>query len=290
MKVSGFTFIRNAIKYDYPILEAIQSVLPICDEFVVAVGRSEDNTLELIKSIQSAKIKIIETVWDDSLREGGRVLAEETNKAFAEVSKDADWAFYIQGDEAVHEQYLPTIKEAMQKYLSDTKVEGLLFHYQHFYGNYQYVADSRQWYRNEIRVIRNNKAIASYKDAQGFRKEGQKLNVKQIDAYIYHYGWVRNPAIQQAKVDKFQAFWNTEEALEKVLVEADAFDYSTVDSLAIFDGTHPKIMQERMKRMNWDFKFDISKKQFILRYRIMHWIESLTGWRIGEYKNYRLLK
>lgn len=290
MKVSGFTFIRNAIKYDYPILEAIQSVLPICDEFVVAVGRSEDNTLELIKSIQSAKIKIIETVWDDSLREGGRVLAEETNKAFAEVSKDADWAFYIQGDEAVHEQYLPTIKEAMQKYLSDTKVEGLLFHYQHFYGNYQYVADSRQWYRNEIRVIRNNKAIASYKDAQGFRKEGQKLNVKQIDAYIYHYGWVRNPAIQQAKVDKFQAFWNTEEALEMVLVEADAFDYSTVDSLAIFDGTHPKIMQERMKRMNWDFKFDISKKQFILRYRIMHWIESLTGWRIGEYKNYRLLK
>ncbi|TAH22967.1 MAG: glycosyltransferase family 2 protein [Cytophagales bacterium] len=290
MKVSGFTFIRNAIKYDYPIVEAIQSILPICDEFVVAVGRSEDATLELIKSIQSAKIKIIETVWDDSLREGGRVLAEETNKAFAEVAKDADWAFYIQGDEAVHEKYLPTIKDAMQRYLSDTEVEGLLFHYLHFYGNYQYVADSRQWYRKEIRVIRNKKTISSYKDAQGFRQKGQKLNVKQIDAYIYHYGWVRNPAIQQVKVDNFQALWNTEEALEKILVEADAFDYSTVDSLAVFEGTHPKIMEARIKQMNWDFKFDISKKQFILRYKIMHWIESLTGWRIGEYKNYHLLR
>jgi len=288
MKVSGFTFIRNAIKYDYPIVEAIQSVLPICDEFVVAVGRSEDSTLELIRSIGSSKIKVIETVWDDSLREGGSVLAQETDKAFAEVSKDADWAFYIQGDEAVHEKYLPIIKEAMQTHLSDTEVEGLLFNYLHFYGNYQYVANSRQWYRKEIRVIRNNKAITSYKDAQGFRREGQKLNVKQIDAYVYHYGWVKNPAVQQAKVDNFQALWNTEEALEKILVEADAFDYSTVDSLALFEGTHPSIMQERIKRMNWSFKFDISKKQLILRYKIMHWIESLTGWRIGEYKNYKL--
>lgn len=290
MKVSGFTFIRNALKYDYPIAEAIQSILPICDEFVVAVGKSEDATLALIKSIDSTKIRIIETIWDDSLHEGGQVLAVETDKAFAEISKDSDWAFYIQGDEVVHEKYLPAIREAMQTHLSDQKVEGLLFNYQHFYGNYQYVADSRQWYRKEVRVIRNNKEISSYKDAQGFRKNGKKLKVKQIDAYMYHYGWVRNPAIQQAKVDNFQIYWNTEEALEKIIVEAEAFDYSTVDSLALFEGTHPSVLQMRMKRMNWDFKFDISKKQFILRYKITHWIEALTGWRIGEYKNYKLLK
>ncbi len=290
MKVSGFTFIRNALKYDYPIVEAINSILPICDEFIVAVGKSEDATLALIQSIDSTKIRIIETVWDDSLHKGGEVLAVETDKAFAEIAKDSDWAFYIQGDEVVHEKYLPAIREAMQTQLSDPKVEGLLFNYQHFYGNYQYVADSRQWYRKEVRVIRNNKEISSYKDAQGFRKSGKKLKVKQINAYIYHYGWVRNPAIQQAKVDNFQIYWNTEEALEKIIVEAQAFDYSTVDSLVLFEGTHPSVLQMRMKRMNWDFKFDISKKQFILRYKIMHWIESLTGWRIGEYKNYRLLK
>ncbi len=107
MKVSGFSFIRNAIQYDYPIVEAIQSILPLCDEFVIAVGRSEDQTLSLIQSIQSDKIRIIETVWDDSLREGGRVLAVETDKALAAIAPDSDWAFYIQGDEVVHEKYLP---------------------------------------------------------------------------------------------------------------------------------------------------------------------------------------
>ena len=62
MKVAGFTFIKNALIYDYPIVEAIQSILPLCDEVVVAVGKSEDKTLELIQSIHPSKIRIIETV------------------------------------------------------------------------------------------------------------------------------------------------------------------------------------------------------------------------------------
>ena len=106
MKVSGFTFIRNAIKYDYPVVEAIRSILPLCDECVVAVGQSEDGTRALIESIDPDKIRIIDTVWDDSLREGGAVLAQETDKAFRAISQDADWAFYIQGDEVVHEDDL----------------------------------------------------------------------------------------------------------------------------------------------------------------------------------------
>ena len=143
MKVSGFSFVRNAVKLDYPIIEAITSVLPICDEFVIAVGKSEDNTLELIRSIDSPKIRIIETVWDDSLREGGRVLAVETDKAFAQISEDSDWAFYIQGDEVLHEKYLDTVKQAMQAHKDNPNVDGLLFKYKHFYGSYDYVADSR---------------------------------------------------------------------------------------------------------------------------------------------------
>src|SRR6478672_5293005 len=105
MKVSGFTFIRNAVINDYPIVEAITSILPLCDEFIVAHGNSSDNTLELLQNINSSKIKIIDTVWDDSLREGGRTFALETDKAFEAISKDTDWAFYIQGDEVIHEKY-----------------------------------------------------------------------------------------------------------------------------------------------------------------------------------------
>jgi hypothetical protein len=111
MKVAGFTFIRNAVKNDYPVVEAITSILPVCDEFIVALGNGNDETGELIKAINSPKIKIINTVWDDTLREGGAVFADQTDIAFTHISPDADWAFYIQGDECVHEKYLPLIKK-----------------------------------------------------------------------------------------------------------------------------------------------------------------------------------
>nr|MDQ3017611.1 glycosyltransferase family 2 protein [Bacteroidota bacterium] len=167
MKVSGFTIVRNVLKYDYPVVEAILSILPLCDEFVVSVGDSDDETLDLISNIQSPKIRIVRTTWDDTLREGGQVLAIETNKAFDEISPDADWAFYIQADEVIHEKYHDVIKSAMEKYVKDGNVEGLLFNYLHFYGSYGHVGNSRKWYRREIRVIRNDKSIRSYRDAQG---------------------------------------------------------------------------------------------------------------------------
>ncbi len=90
MKVSGFSFIRNGQKFGYPFVESIKSILPICDDFYIAVGNSDDDTLEIVKSINSDKIRIIETVWDDSLRAGGQVLAVETNKAFQAIPEDSD--------------------------------------------------------------------------------------------------------------------------------------------------------------------------------------------------------
>ena len=241
MKISGFTFVRNAIKFDYPVVEAILSILPICDEVIVAVGNSDDNTLRLIKSIDSPKIKIIETIWDDSLRKGGQVLAVETDKALAAVSSDADWCFYIQGDEVVHEQYLPIIKQAMEENLANEQVEGLLFRYKHFYGSYQYVADSFKWYRREIRVIKNTGKISSYRDAQGFRTlDNQKLSVKLIEAYIYHYGWVKPPEVQREKMKNSINFWGEEHNVEEVKKQYESFDYLGIDSLSLFEGTHPK--------------------------------------------------
>lgn len=290
MKVSGFTFVRNAIKFDYPIVEAITSILPVCDEMIVAVGNSDDDTLALIKSIDSPKIKIVETVWDDTLREGGKVLAVETNKALVAVSPDSDWCFYIQGDEVVHEQYLPNIQKAMQDNLNDKKVNGLLFKYLHFYGSYQYVADAQRWYRQEIRIIRNKRNITSYRDAQGFRTtDDKKLTVKWIDAFVYHYGWVKSPEIQKEKMKSSINFWTTDE--ESVRVKKhyeDNFDYSEIDSLTNFNGTHPSVMQARIARVNWQFDFDIREKKLSLKNHFRAWIEKLTGWRIGEYKNYQV--
>ena len=289
MKISGFTIVRNAIQFDYPIVEAITSILPLCDEVIVAVGKSKDNTLELIKSINSPKIKIIETIWNDALREGGRVLADETNKAFAAISSDSDWAFYIQGDEVIHEDYLPIIKAAMQEQKDNKRVEGLLFNYNHFYGSYDYIGDARQWYRKEIRVIRNDKNISSYKDAQGFRKNNEKLNVKAIDAFVYHYGWVKPPEAQQAKQQTFHKLWHTDEWMKKNISQNDKFDYSDIDSLQCFEGKHPKVMQERINKMNWKFSFDPTKKKLSIKLKVLIFIEKNFGWRIGEYQNYKII-
>ncbi len=285
MKVSGFTFIRNAIKYDYPIVESILSILPVCDEVVVAVGKSEDETLQMIENIDSDKIRIVETEWDLTLRKGGEVLAVETDKALAAISPDTDWCFYIQGDEVVHEQYLDTIKSAMQKWKDDKKVEGLLFKYKHFYGSYDYIGDSRRWYRREIRIVRNQIGVKSYRDAQGFRINDRKLKVKEIDAYIYHYGWVKPPEKQSAKQQSFNKFWHEDEFVEKKYTDAP-FDYSQIDYLTAFEGTHPKIMQPRIERKNWKFHYDPSKKSVGLKARILYLLEKYTGLRPWEYKNY----
>jgi hypothetical protein len=292
MKVAGFTFIRNAIKNDYPIVEAITSILPVCDEFVVALGNSEDETGKLIKGINSPKIRIIDTVWDDSLREGGAVFAAETDKAFNAISADADWAFYIQGDECVHEKYLPTIKKAMEDNLNDARIEGLLFKYLHFYGSYDYYGHSRRWYRREIRILRNNKAIHSYRDAQGFRWDGRKINVKLIDAYIYHYGWVKAPEGLKNKLRNFNLFYHDDAWLAQNLPETFEFDYKNADRLIHFTNSHPAVMQKRIAAISWKLNINLDKlhKKMTARRKLLQKVEDITGWRVSEYRNYKLVK
>ena len=290
MKVSGFTFIKNALIYDYPVVEAIQSILPICDEVVVAVGKSDDNTLQLINSIDKSKVRIIETLWDESQRKGGRVLALETDKAFAAISPDSDWAFYIQGDEAVHEKYLDPIYEGMKKHKEDKRVDGLLFKYLHFYGSYDYVGDSSKWYSNEIRVIRNDKSFYSFRDAQGFRKGNEELlKVKPLDACIYHYGWVKEPAAMQRKQENFNKYWHEDEWLEKNVAKAEEFDYNTnLSRLTRFGGTHPKVMEKRIKAKNWKFDYDISFNRTTTKERIKSFLKNYLGIDTS-YKNYKII-
>ncbi|MCH8286372.1 glycosyltransferase family 2 protein [candidate division KSB1 bacterium] len=287
--LSGFTFVRNAIKYDYPIVEAVTSILPVCDEFIINVGNSDDGTLELIKSINSDKIKIVESVWDENLRTGGRILAQQTDIALQHCT--GDWCFYIQGDEVVHEKFLPVISVSLNNYNTDQRVEGLLFKYLHFYGSYKYIGTSRRWYRQEIRIIRNKKGIKSYKDAQGFRINDKKLHVKLIDAYIYHYGWVKSPEMQQKKQRYFNRLWHSESWVENNVSADSKFDYNEIDELSLFNDSHPEIMLDRVAKQDWDFDYNAENKKKNIRYkhRILNKIENLTGYRIGEYKNFKLI-
>ncbi|MCB0641080.1 MAG: glycosyltransferase family 2 protein, partial [Phaeodactylibacter sp.] len=242
------------------------------------------------ESIHPTKIRILDTVWDDRLREGGRVLAEETDKAFQAIDAATDWAFYIQGDEVLHEKYHPAIRKAMETYLDDRTVEGLLFNYLHFYGSYDYVGASSRWYRKEIRIVRKDPRIYSYRDAQGFRLGAdQKLRVKPIDAFIYHYGWVKDPRVMQQKQQNFNRYWHNDEWIDTHVAKAEAFDYSEIDQLQRFEGSHPAVMQARIQQKNWTFDHDISTTRLSLKERLRNWVEQQTGHRLGEYRNYKLV-
>jgi hypothetical protein len=289
MKVTGFTIIKNAVVLDFPIKEAILSILPVCDDFVVAVGDCDDGTRELIAAIDPNKIRIIDTVWNKNLKNGGEVLADETNKAFKAIGDDPDWCFYIQGDEVLPERYLDVVRKAMQECKDDKRIDGLLFKYLHFYGSYDYVGISSKWYRNEIRIIRNNKSIYSYRDAQGFRKgNDEKLKVKELDAYMYHYGWVRAPETLKTKFLYTGTFWGGDNFNEEKYVKdhSEPFDYSEIDALAKFQGTHPAVIQERIKRMNWKFDYDLTYNNLKFKDKVKNLLEKWTGKRFFDYKNY----
>jgi hypothetical protein len=289
MKISGFTIIKNAVINDYPVVEAIQSILPVVDEMIVSVGRSDDDTEALIRNISSNKIKIVHSEWDPALREGGKILAVETNKAFQHIAADSDWAFYIQADEVVHEKYHSIVREAAERYRSDKNVDGLLFHYLHFYGTYNYVGDSRKWYDKEIRMIRNDKTIEAFKDAQGFRRNGQRLPVKLIDAWIYHYGWVKSPQQMKQKMYQTGKLWHSDDEMNAFLQSGDFFDYNDFDSLRKFDGTHPAVMQSRITKKNWSITLDIHQKKFSVKNRLLYWIEKKTGKRLFDFRNYKIV-
>jgi len=250
VKISGFTIIRNGIIYAYPFKEAILSILPLCDEFVINVGKSDDQTLEIIKAIKDDRIKIIESDWDMTL-DGGRVLSVETNRAMTQCS--GDWLFYIQSDEILHEKYHDVVREEMKKNFHKKKVEGLRFKYKHFYGSYDYVQDNyRNWYIKEVRIVRRHEDIVSWGDAMDFRhKDGSKIKAKDIDAEIYHYGWVRPPERLIKKRKDFELLYTKGETAEKNISQYE--NYDDMGNLKRFNESHPAVMKERISESDWDF-------------------------------------
>jgi glycosyltransferase involved in cell wall biosynthesis len=297
MFVSGLTIIRNGVKLQYPFLESIQAMLPICDEFIAVVGDCEDDTRARIVALGSDKIRIVDTVWDPKLREGGRVLAQQTNVGLDEAK--GDWIFYLQADEMIHEKDLHEIRQEMEANLNDTQVEGLLFPYHHFW-TYDFVTVTRRAYRREVRVVRNLPGLRSYRDAQGFRifsskeaseltEPGRKLKVKLIRPHVFAYGRVRPPKEEHAKVLEFVKLWQSDEEIAKRFKGKESFDYEHVDHVEPFPAQgHPALMAERI-RLN---TYHITPKlgHFKFKNRILYWIERLTGYRVAEYRNYQIVK
>lgn len=289
--ISGFTVIRNARLMGYPILESLQSLLPVVDELVVGLGQSDDDTRAMLESLHSPKIRIFDAFWDTTKTKGGLILSEKTNEALAACRHD--WCFYLQADEVLHESDLVHIRESVANAAKHSEIEGLLFDYVHFYGSYSTVATSRSWYRKEVRIVRKSSGIQSHNDAQGFRvpREGRlhKPKVLPANARIFHYGWVKPPKMMGQKSLLLNRWWHG----NKRDHEFQNFEYARQYGLRPYTGTHPQVMKPLVASQNWNF----DPHYGVLEWSAKDWnlfasdvLERVTGYRIGEYKPYQLMK
>ena len=237
MKVSGFTIVRNAVKFRYPVIASITSILPLCDEFIVNVGDSDDGTLGLIKSIPSDKVKIVETVWN--MGKGSAVLSEQTNIALSHCR--SDWAFYVQSDEVIHEADFTKLRFFMHKYLHAPEVDALRFKWLHFYGSFWRYRIDLGWYQKQDRIIRNNGSIESFGDAFGFRrKDGKPLRSFQTGCLLYHYGWV-NSVEDMARRSQNAAHIGYG---DKEKEQSIGHGYGDLKRFPVYFGSHPMVMKD----------------------------------------------
>ncbi len=310
MIISGYTFVRNAVKLAYPLQESILSILDLVDEYVVAwcPGDADDNTLEVLQNLNHPKIKLIEAAWEPEKFRHNTLYAYLSDVAKSHCR--GDWLFYLQTDEVVHEKYLPVIRQACRHYAHRPDIEGLLFHYRHFWGDYNHCFTHHGWYPREIRIIRNLPQIHSWRDAQSFRyydrftpstadylrKDGtRKLNVALLPAEIYHYGWVRPPHVMSDKQNRMS---RTSSGTDRDIYTG-RFDYGPLNRVPRFAGTHPAVMHKRLAAFNWGEALQYEgrphsgrplHKHERLKYRLRTWLELnlLNGREIGGFRNYRL--
>lgn len=298
MKISGFTFVRNGFKYGYPFIPSIRSLLPLVDELIVVVGDSDDGTREAVAGLNDSRIRIIDVVWDETLRENGKIFALQSNIGLKRAT--GDWLFHLQVDEVLHEKDYPAIFEIIKKADALPEAEGILFPFYHFWGDFQHIRNTRKTHPFEIRAFKNKGVVRSYKDSQGFRRysseeayekgeEGIKLNVLKTTVPVFHYSYSRNPALMKKKAEYFNRFWHSDEWVKKHSAER-SFDFNEVDHLEYFAGAHPGYMKQVIEAKDWDFEYDPSRSNMSFKDRVMFLLNKITGKRLFEFENYKLVR
>jgi hypothetical protein len=286
--LSGFTIVRNAIKLDFPIVPAIESVLAVCDEVVVNVGKSEDETRDLVASIKDPRVRILDTVWDFTKK--NEMLGMETARAMAACK--GQWGIYIQADEVLHEDGARILKEKTREWDTDQRVEGLLVKYLHFYGGLDIVATNRRWYRREVRCLRLGRDIRPYQGSQGFRvgPEFRKIRARPTDAVMFHYGWARPARAIREKYEASKVIYPWSK--ERSEMEQQRGYLEWLPLLQRFTARHPRVAERWVSERMHDPERVIGPRRFKLehlRFYLSDWIERLTGARVFEFRNYTLV-
>ncbi|MFM2296159.1 MAG: hypothetical protein RLZZ350_2572 [Verrucomicrobiota bacterium] len=277
MKISGFTFLRNGQKLGYPFVESIRSVLPLVDEFVIALGPCDDATEAMVRAIGDPKIRIIATTWNEKLQPDysikGFVYGQQ--KSVALFNCTGDWAFYLEADEVLHEQDLPKIRGAMEQHLDNPRVEALAFDYLHFYGNANTYVWSPGWYRSEVRIIRNT--IPAWASEGLFfnvvvgHKQSRYPRAAHTGATIYHYGWVRSETQMNQKLTDVKNNWTA--------ATLPPIRYGNIDATILreFTGQHPRTMLSWLPPATGIFQADPNHR-LTKREKKHRWMLKLENW------------
>ena len=244
--VSGLTIVRNGQRLDYPFLEAIRSALPICDEFIAVVGQSDDDTLELIRTIDAPHLRIVETVWSKKVRPQKSVLAQQTNIGLQLCQ--GDWCVYVQANEVIHERSYGILRELMEKYRNDERVEAMLLERLTFWADYQhYIATYPNRFKFAPRIVRPHIGMYSIRDAMGFAvfdgfsTRGRYPRAMDTGEDIYRYGFVHTREKQAEKLrDDIHHVKKDRAVSEDYYLRKYPRRF-----IRRFTGTHPGVMQER---------------------------------------------
>ena len=279
MKVSGFTFLRNADINGYPFVESIKSILPIVDEFICVVGKGVDSTREMVEGIGDEKIRIIDSVWNEKMCDRGFVYGQQ--KMIGQFNCSGDWAFYLEGDEVLHEDELDSIRSAMEVNLHSHEVESLYFDFYHFYGTPNQIGIAG--YRRAPRIIRNTiRSVAPdglFWVVLDGNKRGRYPTARYAGGSIYHYGHCRSVAKMDAKVRAVGKYWAHAHG---------GFDtYGNIDTaeLRAFSGSHPGIMREWLEseaERSFCQSSDYTLTRRDVRNRLRFWIESKFAFEISK--------
>ncbi len=290
MKISFFTFLRNGVKLGYPFIESIRSALPLADEFIIALGPSDqdenDATRTAIEGLRESKIKLLPVLWNENMVTAGFVYGQQ--KMLAQSQCNGDWAFYLEADEVLHENDLESIRYSMQRHLYNKNVEALVFDYVHFFGSPLYQAISPGWYRRAPRVIRNSvRAVACDGLFWNVVIDNQKMRWPRAalaNAKIYHYGHVRPLDSMNRKQEAVERYWSKlPRLLSRYQIDPKA--------LAPFTGEHPEVMRSWLNsKADYDFSPDLtySPTSRDKRHRLGMQVEKAFGIDLSR-KHFRLV-
>lgn len=248
MKISGLSFIRNGVALGYPFTEAIRSILPLVDEMIVVVGRSEDGSREAVEAIGDPRIRIIDSEWHPRITPKASVLAQQTNLGLMHCT--GDWVVYVQGNELFHERDLPRMRELMAEHLDNPKVEGLLIERLVFYGDYRhFVRAYPDRFKYVVRAFKPWNGVYAITSAMTFSvfesygERGRSLRCVDSGVDMFRYGKLLSTQAMEYKLK------HAPHKLRGDVSVGSDFYYRWVprDFIRPYTGDHPAVMQERIQ-------------------------------------------